>query len=240
MVSIMQKRFMRSPARLGFDYETLPASFRSEAENAASVIHHLVGQFAENVLQIGLHLIHVRMMVGRTHFQTWLRAEFQWSQATASNFMRVAKVFQDCDCLRFFQPSALYILAGGQVTSAAREEALDVARNGEMITKCRATEILQKHSLTTPQPKRIVELGLRRNVSHSLYTRLSEIDDTELRCLSQQISHAIEELESLKRQVDARLESSAERATEPMQTMDVATINSEHSRSFAIGEISTG
>jgi hypothetical protein len=128
-----------------FDYEQLHVSHRTAIQDETKVIRNLVVATARNVVQIGLHLKFVRKYLGRDYFQAWLRAEFRWSQSVASNYMRTADVFCDIDSLDFLQPSALYVLARRKVTDAARAEALERARHGEMITKTIAVEIVNKY-----------------------------------------------------------------------------------------------
>lgn len=88
-----------------------PATALKAAREHAEAIHALLAKTSVNVVQIGLHLQAVRNAVGRRHFGAWLKAEFRWTRAVASNYMQVARVFAALDCLDRFQPSALFVLA---------------------------------------------------------------------------------------------------------------------------------
>jgi hypothetical protein len=101
-------------------------------------------------VQIGLRLQFVRDRLGREHFQPWLKAEFHWSQSTASNYMRAAKAFAHLDCLVRFQPTALFVLARRRVPVVAREEAIRLARGGVRVTRSIAFEILERHFQAVP------------------------------------------------------------------------------------------
>lgn len=191
--------------RSQFDYDRLPGSLRKEAENAAQAIHQIVGQAARHVVQIGLHLQNVRWAIGRDNFQSWLRAEFEWSQPVASNFMRAARYFRDCDCLDRLQPSALYILARRKVTDAAREKALSVARRGELVTKRLAQEIAQTRIVVRQPASRMVQLGVDRTLVLSLTVQLSAMEEADLHRLKQQVRRAQDDLARLHLNIEARL-----------------------------------
>jgi hypothetical protein len=129
----------------GFDYQQLACSLRKPVQDQTEAIRSLVAKTAKNVVQIGLRLQYVHDRVGRERFQEWLAGEFGWSQASASKFMCIARVFGDADHIEHFDPSALYLLARRKVAKAARAEALQAARNGEPITRSRALAIIERH-----------------------------------------------------------------------------------------------
>jgi hypothetical protein len=191
--------------RSRFEYDRLPGSLRKEAQTAAQAIHQIVGQAALHVVQIGLHLQNVRWAIGRENFQSWLRAEFEWSQPVASNFMRAARYFRDCDCLDRLQPSALYILARRKVTDAAREKALSIARRGELITKRLAQEIAQTRTLARQPARRMVQLGVDSTLVLSLTVQLSGMEEAEVQRLREQVCRAQDELQRLRSEIDSRL-----------------------------------
>jgi hypothetical protein len=135
-----------APAPHGFDYGVLPASVGREVRERTASIHGLLAKTSLNVVQIGLQLRVVREAVGRDRFQPWLKAEFQWSQSVASNYMRAAKAFAELDCLGRFHPSALFALARKKCPPAAQAEAVRRARRGERITKALAIELAGRHA----------------------------------------------------------------------------------------------
>lgn len=128
-----------------FDYASLPASKRRQAQEEADAIRRLLAKTAANVVQIGLRLRLIHGCLGRKHFQAWLRAEFCWSQSVASNYMRAAACFGGIEGLAQFQPGALYVLARRKVPDSARQEAVRRALAGELITKSRADEIAARY-----------------------------------------------------------------------------------------------
>lgn len=119
------------------------ASSQQKAIQAEVVaIRGLLHQTAEAIVQIGLRLQMVRNLLGPHDFQDWLADEFEWSQPTASRYMRVAKLFADLGCIKQFQRSALYLLAQQQMSHSVREAAIARAHAGERITKSSVEQIL--------------------------------------------------------------------------------------------------
>lgn len=172
-------------ATRGFDYGTLIRSVRKHTEEEARAIKGLLAKTASNIVQIGLRLQWVREQIGREHFQEWLKAEFDWSQSVASNFMRTASVFAEVDCLSQFQPSALYLLARHRVPKAARQEAFDRARRGELITKARAQSILLQRAVGRTLPKSYCHIASQVQTYIQRLTR--ELENDELAKLAEKL-----------------------------------------------------
>lgn len=159
-----------------FDYGVLPASVQRAVREQAESIQGLLAKSAVNVVQIGLRLQFVRDRLGRAHFQSWLKAEFAWSQPVASNYMRAARTFGELDCLARFQPGALFVLARRIVPAAARAEAVRFARSGERVTKAAAVAIVERHV-----PAKNGAAALMDRLRHSLLRVLPKLapDDVE-------------------------------------------------------------
>lgn len=144
-----------------FDYGSVPLSLRKAVREQAAAIQALLAKTAISVVQIGLRLQFVRDRLGRERFGPWVKAEFAWSQPTASNYMRAAKTFGELDCIGQFQPTALFILARKKATVAARHEAIRAARQGQRITKAKAQAIVERHTSTVGEGRRQID-RLRR------------------------------------------------------------------------------
>jgi hypothetical protein len=116
---------------------------------------------AADILQIGLNLIEAKELLGYGEFLPWIKAEFEMSERSAQNFMNVGKAFEgksakfaDLDGFSI-AASALYELASPSKTSPeAVTEAVDRAREGEVIDRQKAQEILGNHRPTKQRPKR--------------------------------------------------------------------------------------
>lgn len=160
----------------------MPASAIKAVCEHAEAIHALLARSAANVIQIGLRLQAVREVLGRSHFQPWLRSEFRWSQPVASNYMRAARAFSDLDCVGRFQPSALFILARKRCPAAARQEAIRRARRGERITKAIAADLVARHA---PVEKRLA--GRAEKMRRSLLKSLPNLSAEQLEKLAAEI-----------------------------------------------------
>ncbi len=97
---------------------------------------------AQDVIEIGQKLIEVRGQIEYGNFRKWLKAEFNWSVSAATKFIQVAEQFS---CVNFTQveiaASALYLLAAPSTPEEARQEALERASQGEIITHALAKQI---------------------------------------------------------------------------------------------------
>lgn len=119
---------------VGFNYKDIDTKTRRSVKKHADTIHQLLERTAEAVAEIGRRLIEVRASMDGTQFQAWLNAEFRWSQSVASNYMRVAEQFGDLDCLKNFQPSALYKLSRSNIQAGVVDTMIERAEAGETIT----------------------------------------------------------------------------------------------------------
>lgn len=149
--SLMTRPFLK-----GFDYAALAPEPRARVQAAADRIRELNRGMATAAVEIGLQLIAVREDLGPRLFGVWLASEWNWSQATSSNLMLIAKRFADLDCLEQFDHSALYELARPRVAPAAVEETIERARAGEKISKVKALTVIERHEMAAekdPQPK---------------------------------------------------------------------------------------
>ena len=128
-----------------FDYATLDSETRIVVQQRTSEIKALMRRAAQDIIDIGQKLIEVKARLPHGEFGGWLVAEFEWSQDTANNFMRVATRFGDNPIISEFAPSALYLLAAPSTPEPARHEAIERATAGEPITFSAAREIVNGH-----------------------------------------------------------------------------------------------
>ncbi len=185
-----------------FDYSSLPASRQRDLRNATQAIRTLVVQTAVNVVQIGLRLEHVHEIVGRDHFQAWLKAEFAWSVPMATRYRQSARVFANVDCVSRFEPGALYELSAGGVPEEARREALERARNGECIAQRDAREIVRRYrgalGSSFPQRKRrhVSVARLINAIDYSLHDRIASLNADERTCLIEHLEDWVARIRS--------------------------------------------
>jgi hypothetical protein len=135
---------------VGFNYASLEPSQRTAAEGAARRIHQLHSRMGADAVAIGKSLIAVRETLPPGTFLAWCRAEFGWAPSTVARFQQVAERFGQLDCLDRFQPYALYQLVRNKVTDQARQECIDMARAGQLVTLSHANDVIQRHCPEEP------------------------------------------------------------------------------------------
>ena len=126
-----------------FDYQELDSETRIVVQQKTEEIKVLMRRTAQDVFDIGQKLSDIKARLGHGHFMNWLKAEFDWSDRTANNFMRVYQSFKSENIadLKFSQ-TALYVLAAAP--EDARLEAIKLAQE-KTISLGEAKEIAQKH-----------------------------------------------------------------------------------------------
>ena len=84
----------------------------------------------------------MKAKLGHGHFRSWLKVEFEWSISTATRFMQVAEQFKYTNLIHLsIAASALYELAAPSTPEAARLEAIERAKRGELISYSKAKQI---------------------------------------------------------------------------------------------------
>ena len=84
-----------------------PAPVVITLDERANRIRELQADVQRGIFQIGFELIAAKEQVGHGGWADWLKKEFEWTQRTANNFMRVADRFGKMENVFQFQPSAL-------------------------------------------------------------------------------------------------------------------------------------
>ena len=140
-----------------FDYEALTPEQRIIIVQRTGEIQERLQRSAQDIWEIGQRLADVRAQLKHGQFDTWLKAEFNWSRRTAYNFINVYETFGERANLAQLDiaSSALYLLAAPSTPENLREEYLLKAYDGEKIThKELSSEIKQKkQKLNSPEVK---------------------------------------------------------------------------------------
>ena len=161
-----------------FDYGSLDEKHRTPTQAHALKIHDIISNTAEGIVEIGKRLQTVKKTIGIRLFNEWLKEEFLWSQATASNYMRTADKFGNLDCIRNFQPSALTQFVRERVPAKAINEAVELARSGELITKKKAIEIVARHGVKSSdnKPHQVPKPDAWHHLRSSIRTLFNQVD----------------------------------------------------------------
>lgn len=131
---------------LDFGYDQLDDETYLFLRQRTSEIKNLIHRSAQDVFEIGQKLTEVKDKLGHGSFLLWLSAEFGWSQSAAHRFMQVAREFKTVNFTNLkIASSALYLLASNSTSRVARQEALDRAKQGEVINHSEAKSIINRY-----------------------------------------------------------------------------------------------
>jgi len=128
-----------------FDYTPL-GNLSDVVQGIANRVRLRMKRAAEDIIEIGQSLIEAKRLLKHGQFGEWLRAEFDWSEQTAANFMLVAKRFGDNPKILDFGPSVLYVLSSPSVPDSVVDELADRANSGEKITVAAVKETKARHA----------------------------------------------------------------------------------------------
>lgn len=113
-------------------------------DDRANRIRQLQADVQRGIIDIGFELIAAKKEVGHGNWADWLKKEFEWSQRTANNFMRVAERFGNGKLANVYQfePSTLQLMLA---LPEGDEEAFieSQSRAGKPIEKQTAREVKQ-------------------------------------------------------------------------------------------------
>ena len=114
-------------------------------------IRVLAKRAARDIVVIGQRLLEVKAALPHGSFGPWLQAEFNWTDRTARNFMRVAQRFKmETVSDLNISPTALYLLASGDVPDVVVDDAFDLAATARApLSEAQVREILDRHNGVT-------------------------------------------------------------------------------------------
>jgi hypothetical protein len=145
-----------------------PDNARTLARHATE-IRRLGKQVVSDVIEIGRLLVESKELVGHGNWLSWLEREFQWTDDTALNYMRVHELaknrnFRDLSNIPL---SGLFLLAAPSTPETAKQEAIGRAEAGEPIPLNTVKEIVGRASRLERRARRCQDRDPRR-----LYTRI--------------------------------------------------------------------
>lgn len=100
-----------------------PAPVVITLNERANRIRALQADVQRGIFQIGFELIAAKEQVGHGNWSAWLKHEFNWTQRTANNFMRVAKRFGKLENVFQFQPATFQAML--TLTEGTEQEFID-------------------------------------------------------------------------------------------------------------------
>jgi hypothetical protein len=117
--------------------EALAASRVPVLAEHAEAIRSLGKRIVADAIEIGRRLADCKALLGHGNWLPWLDREFQWSESTALNFMRLHELsLKSVNVADLGLPaSALYLLAAPSTPEAVRDDVLARAGAGEAFSR---------------------------------------------------------------------------------------------------------
>jgi hypothetical protein len=122
-----------------------PDNARTLARHATE-IRRLGKQVVSDVIEIGRLLVESKKLAGHGNWLSWLEREFQWTDDTALNYMRVHELGEKFRTVRDLDipMRGLYLLAKPSTPETAKQEAISRAEAGEPMTLNTVKEIVER------------------------------------------------------------------------------------------------
>lgn len=118
-----------------FQYLDLPVDHALVVRSATERIHLRMKRASEDIVEIGRDLIEVKKVLPHGQFGHWLQAEFEMTDRTAQNFIRVAEKFGNKnEIIAFFNPTILYELSAPSTPDPVVVQAIKKIETGEKVT----------------------------------------------------------------------------------------------------------
>ena len=109
-------------------------------EQRADRIRKLATDVQRGIIKIGLELIAAKAEIGHGNWATWLKENFEWTDRTAQNFMRVAQRFSKNENVFGFKPSTLIQMLALPVGSED-EFIAQQAESGKPVNEMKARDV---------------------------------------------------------------------------------------------------
>jgi hypothetical protein len=119
--------------QLSFDYGFLSSEERIVVKQKTSEIKTLVRKTAHLVWETGEKLCEVKVILGHGNFGAWLRAEFEWSERTAQNYMAVYKKLK-YETVADLNTSLKALALLAQSSEDVQEAVVEAGRRGKPVT----------------------------------------------------------------------------------------------------------
>jgi hypothetical protein len=105
---------------------------------------------AMDIYHIGFNLLEAQNITEHGEFLPWLRQEFGMGKTSAYEFIHVAKAFESKipiigNMINNITPTALYKLSAPSTSEAARDEAINLAKAGEVVDPDVAKNLIRKY-----------------------------------------------------------------------------------------------
>jgi hypothetical protein len=114
-------------APVPFDYGSLDPAHADEVREAAGQIR---ARLQRSQIETGAGLIKIKDMIGHGRFGAWVKAEFNFTERTAENFMNAARLAQEYEIISDLPPTMVYLLAAPSAPQSVVADVLAKAKKG--------------------------------------------------------------------------------------------------------------
>jgi len=118
--------------------------------NLAEDTRRRLKRSAMDIYCIGLNLLEAQKITEHGEFLPWLQQEFGMGKTSAYEFINVAKAFESKfpiigNLINKITPTALYKLAAPSTCQAARDEAINIVKAGQIVDPDIAKNLIKKY-----------------------------------------------------------------------------------------------
>ena len=121
--------------RITFDYASLDHLTAKKARDAAGRIQARDASMRRDAIEIGRDLLLVKAQLDHGQFLRWLKAEFDWSERSAQNYMGAAALVTKSANVADLPITTIYKLAAPSTPDATREAIIDRLDAGERLSR---------------------------------------------------------------------------------------------------------
>jgi hypothetical protein len=117
-----------------FDYNTVPASIRSDLQAQAKLIRKLIAKTTADLIDLGRHLIAAKQHIGHGLFIPWVEGEIGISGRTAQRYMAIAQLAEaKNDSVSLLPPTILHRLAAPSAPLEVVDYVIGQANDGVIV-----------------------------------------------------------------------------------------------------------
>jgi len=140
-------------------YGRLDKQAQAVARSAVEKITSLQGRLVTDIADIGSELIRAKEAVGHGNFGPWLKAEFNWTERTAQNFMAVAERFgSNPKPVSHLPLATVYRLAAPSTPDNIREKILTRLEGGEVVDPVEIADELSQARREAERARKLARL----------------------------------------------------------------------------------
>lgn len=145
---------------LAFQYPDIETRLRCEA--SVTVIRRAARTMLVGIVTIGRELIGVKTILGHSNFASWLAANFDWSYATADNYMTASRAVEEYPHQAPLCSLQVLYLLTKQLPQEIKDEIM-----GTLTTLTEARLIISKHR--AEEWKRVIERTIQIEPGEALF-----------------------------------------------------------------------